>query len=167
MGRFVIERETAGFTGRLTLFVESKCRPVRVIEYSTRQVSTNGFFGARTISRALVYESKLDKFQTAIVMKAKEVAEAMHVELKVVDLCKQRLANKILRRFTRRIEIPSLLIPERLWTSFELDSVLREIVSLKDSMNLENLGLLHLHITQNSGEALTKLYDVPKVPLTV
>ncbi len=146
----MLERQRDGIVSPLTLFVESKCCPVSVIEYSTRQVTLATVFGAQTFKRGLVFESELDKFQSAIAMKAKEVADAMRVELKVVDLCKQAFARKLLRKLTGGIPIPSLVIPERLWFNLHLNSVLSEILSRKDSLNLESLSLLHSHVRQNS-----------------
>lgn len=162
MGIFILEKSSDDLVDLLTLFLESKCHAVRVTAYPTRQVTLAPVFGAQTFKRGLVFEPKLDKFQSAIAMKAKEVAEAMRVELRVVDLCKQAFARKLLRKLTGSIPIPSLVIPERLWFNFRLNSVLGEIWSRNDSLNLESLTLLHSHVRQNSrsGPPLSE-YVVP------
>ena len=131
---------------KLLLVVESKSRPVLLTEYSSSSVFASGYSSSKISKRAIISERLLDDAQKGLVSRARTIASKLGLDLEIIDVGTLSLPRRLWRKLTRNSPIPSLIIPENAWQSFDLASVLNEIKKTKDPLDLgESIALLQKH----------------------
>ena len=68
------------------------------------------------------------------------------MSLEIIDVARESAPRRLWRRLTGKAQAPSLIMPESMWESIDLASVLDEIKK-RNPLNLkESIDLLHKHM---------------------
>jgi hypothetical protein len=130
----------------LKVVVESKDRPVRVLEYSVSEVIGPRYM-RQTTRRSVVTARVLDDAQEMVVRDAHVLADALGVETKIEDLGEQSLPRRLFRRLTfRKPKAPFIELP-KVWNGLDSGVVLFHLFAGNEPHDHENvLDLVHTRL---------------------